>query len=126
MRARAGSALALWDAGETNEAIAHGEAMLRLNPMDNQGVRYPVVNWMLTLGRDDEAGQLLRRYKDDAVAEWTWSGALAAFRRHGDLAASRKALARAVAAKSSRPGLSARAQEGSTASARLRRRRPQG
>jgi tetratricopeptide (TPR) repeat protein len=98
MRARFGLALALWDAGRADEAMGHGEAMLRLNPGDNQGVRYMVLNWLQLLGRDAEADVFLRRYKGDGGAEWTWSAALAAFRRHGDRAAARKALAKAAEA----------------------------
>ena len=99
MRARLGLALALWDAGRAEEAIANGAEMLRLNPGDNQGVRYLVLNWLQRAGRDTEAESLLRRYKDDGGTEWAWSAALAAFRRHGgDRAAARKALARAIEA----------------------------
>jgi len=29
--------------------------MLRLNPNDNQGIRYLLVDWLLQLGRDEEA-----------------------------------------------------------------------
>lgn len=98
MRARQGLALALWDIGRGEEAIGHGEAMLRLNPDDNQGIRYLVLNWLQQLGKDAEADLLLRRYKNDGGTEWAWPAALAAFRRHGDRAASRKALARAAEA----------------------------
>jgi tetratricopeptide (TPR) repeat protein len=95
MRARLGLALALWEAARAEEAIAHGQEMLRLNPHDNQGVRYFVLNWLQRLGRDTEADSLLRQYKDDPGTEWAWSAALAAFRRHGDSATARKALAQA-------------------------------
>jgi tetratricopeptide (TPR) repeat protein len=98
MRARLGLALALWDAGRAEEAIANGAEMLRLNPGDNQGVRYMVLNWLQRQGRDAEAESLLRRYKGDGGAEWAWAGALAAFRRHGARAASRKALSSAFEA----------------------------
>ncbi|MBV9511885.1 MAG: hypothetical protein JO303_16555 [Caulobacteraceae bacterium] len=98
MRARLGLALALWSAGRADEAVGHGEALLLLNPNDNQGVRYLLLNWLQQLGRDAEADVLLRRYKDDGGAEWAWPAALAAFRRHGDRAASRKALAKATEA----------------------------
>ena len=98
MRARLGFALALWDAGRTDDAVGHGEAMLHLNPNDNQGVRYVVPNWLQQLGRDADADGLLRRYKDDCGNEWAWSVALAAFRRNGDRAPARKALTRATQA----------------------------
>jgi hypothetical protein len=72
--------------------------MLRLNPNDNQGVRYVVLNWLQQLGRNGDADGLLRRYKDDCGTEWAWSAALAAFRQNGDRAAARKALTRAIEA----------------------------
>jgi hypothetical protein len=87
--------MALRAVGRTDEAVSHGEAMLRLNPNDNQGVRYLLLNWLLRLGRDDDADRLQRRYKNDRGVDWLWSGALAAFRKQGDSAASRRALARA-------------------------------
>jgi tetratricopeptide (TPR) repeat protein len=98
MRARLGLAMALWEAGHPDEAIAHGQEMLRLNPGDNQGVRYIVLNWLQQFGRDADADRLLRRYKDEDSTALLWPAALAAFRRHGDGPKSRKALARAVQA----------------------------
>ncbi|HLY55732.1 MAG TPA: hypothetical protein VKS60_09255, partial [Stellaceae bacterium] len=98
MRARLGLAMALWNAGHPDEAIVHGQQMLDLNPNDNQGVRYIVLNWLQQLGRDADADRLLRRYKDDGGTEWAWPAALAVFRRRGDGPASRRALARAVQA----------------------------
>lgn len=96
MRARHALAAALWQAGERAEPVKHYNDMLRLNPNDNQGIRYILADALLELGRDTEAAALLKRYKDDASAAWAWSGALLSFRRKGDVAASRKALARAV------------------------------
>lgn len=98
MRARLGLALALWNAGRTDEAVSHAEGMLRLNPNDNQGVRYVALNWLQQLGRDADADRLFRRYKDDCGTEWAWPAALAAFRRNGDGVAARKALTRAIKA----------------------------
>src|SRR5262245_39259464 len=40
MRAREGLASKLWTMGRRDEAIKHLQDMLRLNPGDNQGVRY--------------------------------------------------------------------------------------
>ena len=40
MRARVGLVHALWTAGRRAEAVQHLQDMLRLNPNDNQGVRY--------------------------------------------------------------------------------------
>jgi hypothetical protein len=72
--------------------------MLRLNPNDNQGIRYLLVDWLLQLGRDADVALLLKRWKNDGGAEWLWPAALALFRAKGDGAASRAALKRALTA----------------------------
>jgi tetratricopeptide (TPR) repeat protein len=97
MRARQGLAQTLWDKGLRDEAAAHYEDMLRLNPNDNQGIRYLLLDCFFILGRDDEAGKLIKRYKEDGSAAWSWSRALLAFRRSGDRSESRSALSQAVA-----------------------------
>lgn len=97
MRAREGLARALWDKGQRDEAVAHYREMLRLNPNDNQGIRYLLLDCLLFLGRDEEAADLIKTYDRDGTAAWSWSRALLAFRRAGDCAKSRNALARARA-----------------------------
>jgi hypothetical protein len=71
--------------------------MLRLNPNDNQGIRYLLMDCLLILGRDDDATKLIKRYKEDGSAAWSWSRALLAFRRSGDCPESRNALSQAIA-----------------------------
>ena len=72
--------------------------MLRLNPDDNQGIRYLLIDALLERGREKDAAALLKRYEEDGSAHWTWSAALLAFRRSGNSAAANKALAEAVQA----------------------------
>ncbi len=96
MRARHGLAQALWDKGLRDEAVTHYRDMLRLNPNDNQGIRYLLLDCFLILGRDDDAAKLIRRYKGDGSAAWSWSRALLSFRTDGDCPASRSALSRAI------------------------------
>lgn len=103
MRARHGLALVSWRMGERDEAVLHYQDMLRLNPGDNQGIRYTLLDALLELGRDGDAGKLIKRYKDDGAAAWSWSGALLSFRTDGDGAASRRALAGAVKANAHVP-----------------------
>ncbi len=88
MRARFGLAHCLWLLGEREQAIEHYQDMLRLNPNDNQGVRYVLINCLLEQGRDLQVEELLKRYKNDAAATWGYSRALWLFRQEG---ASRKA-----------------------------------
>jgi tetratricopeptide (TPR) repeat protein len=92
MRARAGLAECLSLLGQRREAIAHYQDMLRLNPGDNQGVRYRLVNLLLEEGEDEALGELLKRYEDDATATWAYSRALWRFRQEGASAAADEAL----------------------------------
>ncbi len=96
MRARHELALALWRRGHRDEAVGHYHEMLRLNLGDNQGIRYLLIDALLELGLEADAGALLKRYKNDGSAHWTWSAALLEFRRTGNSAPANKALARAV------------------------------
>ena len=96
MRARHGLAQALWDNSHRDEAVTHFQAILDLNPNDNQGIRYVLLDCLLTLGRDHEAAELIERYSEDGSAAWIWSRALLEFRRNGDAAKSRAALSQAM------------------------------
>ncbi len=85
MRARAGLAACLWELGEREEAVANYREMLRLNPNDNQGIRYTLLGCLLAIGSDDQAAELLDdpEYADDATATWPYSRALLTYRRTG-------------------------------------------
>lgn len=96
MRARAGLAECLWQLGKREEALGHLQEMLRLNPNDNQGIRYILVNRLLATGRDDEVGELLVQFEEDASAGWSYSRALWLFRREGMSTEANSALEGAV------------------------------
>jgi tetratricopeptide (TPR) repeat protein len=96
MRARCGLAMALWQKGELDAAIAHVQDMLRLNPNDNQGMRYILLAWLLARSRQGDAESLMRRYKNDHAPQWQYTAALLEFRRAGDAETSRKRLAAAL------------------------------
>jgi len=85
MRARAGLAACLWQLGERREAVAHYRDMLRLNPSDNQGIRYTLLACLFEMGSDDQAAEILDEpeYADDATATWSYSRTLLAYRRTG-------------------------------------------
>jgi len=95
MRARLGLALSLWTAGRRDEAVKHLQDMLRLNPGDNQGVRYTLAGFLLFLDRDDDLAQFLQQYADEASAAWAYTKALLAFRQQGDTPATRQLLKQA-------------------------------
>ena len=92
MRARLGLAHALWTAGRRDEAVQHLMDMIRLNPSDNQGVRYTLAGFFLFLDRDNDLTFLLRQYPDDGLATWAYTKALIAFRQHGDTTDARQLL----------------------------------
>ncbi len=83
MRARLGLAQCLWMLGKRQEAIEHYTDMLRLNPGDNQGIRYILADCLLEEGFDESLGKLLEQYEDDAAATWLYTRALWMFRQEG-------------------------------------------
>lgn len=96
MRARAGLADCLWEIGRREEAVEHYQEMLRLNPNDNQGIRYLLMSHLIALGFNQEAEVLFKRYKDDGMATWIYARALLDFRKTGDSRKSQKSLATAL------------------------------
>lgn len=98
MRARAGLAECLWSLGHQEEAISHLQELLRLNPGDNQGIRYLLMYRLLECNDDTAVPQLLERYEDEATASWAYSRALWTFRQEGPSPLANKALKQAVEA----------------------------
>lgn len=96
MRARYGLAQTLWEIGRREEAVAHYRDMLRLNPNDNQGVRYQLSDCLLDLELHDELEALLDQYEAEDSASWAYTSALLEFRRHGDSERARELLAAAA------------------------------
>lgn len=96
MRAREGLASTLWAVGDSEAAISHFEDMLRLNPGDNQGIRYYLLSLYLETANDAALQELLKRYKNDYSAQWFYTLALVAFRKYGDGVRSGKKLRAAL------------------------------
>jgi tetratricopeptide (TPR) repeat protein len=96
MRAREGLATCLWELGEREEAIEHYREMLDLNPGDNQGIRYELAGWLLDEEMDEELGELLQRYEEDASAFWVYTRALWMFRKEGATKEATAALKEAI------------------------------
>jgi len=84
MRARAGLAQSLWEAGQLEEAVEHYRELLRLNPNDNQGIRDLLMPCLIELGCDEDAERLYKQFAGDGMAVWMYSRVLLDFRKHGD------------------------------------------
>jgi tetratricopeptide (TPR) repeat protein len=97
MRARAGLAGVLWETGKHDEAIDHLRDLLRLNPNDNQGLRYFLATSLLHAGHHKELARLLKSY-DEGTAYWSYTAALLSFEQKGDTARSTRALQQALEA----------------------------
>jgi tetratricopeptide (TPR) repeat protein len=96
MRARAGLADCLWLLGKREEAVAHAEDLLRLNPSDNQGIRYALLQWVVETGDDDAVKRLLGRYQGEWSSSWLYTRALWVFRKEGESPGAQEALAEAL------------------------------
>lgn len=102
MRARIGLANTLWLVDRRAEAVGHYRELLRLNPGDNQGARYALLNLLLENGDDDGARALLSQY-DDGLAEWQYTRALLEFKRGGAGPAAQRHARSALAANAQVP-----------------------
>ncbi len=99
MRARQGLATVLWLLGERAAATEHMLAMLRLNPNDNQGLRYMLASWLLIAGDDlalKRATDLLKQFAEDDSAFMAYSRLLLTLRTKGPGAAADQALRAAM------------------------------
>jgi len=79
MRARYELADLLLEIDRPDEAITHFEALLELNPNDNQGVRYVLLACYLAEENLEGARRLLRDYDDDGDIVFAWGRVLESF-----------------------------------------------
>jgi tetratricopeptide (TPR) repeat protein len=93
MRTRAMLAELLRQDGRLPQAIAHYEALLELNPNDNQGNRDPLLGCYLATDALDKTRRLLDQYGDD-MAVFTWGRVLERY-LSGDVAGAATALRKA-------------------------------
>ncbi len=91
MRARVQLAELLRSLGHGRKAIGHYEALLELNPNDNQGVRDLLLGCYLAHSELAAATKLLKRYERDSMATFAWGRVLERF-----LAGDRKGAERAL------------------------------
>lgn len=67
------------------EAVAHYEEMLRLDPDDSLDLlRYGLLDLLLGMERYEQAEELLLRYEDAGSIDWLYARALLAYRREGE------------------------------------------
>ncbi len=97
MRARLGLAMELRRQDQHAESIDTLRGSLALNPNDNQGIRYILLDWLLEAGANAEAAALHAAYGEDGSAAWDYAATLLAFRDSGDGPAAAKALQAALA-----------------------------
>jgi tetratricopeptide (TPR) repeat protein len=88
---------------ETLEQLGRGAAalevyqdLLRLNPADHAGGRYPALALLLRLNRNADATALIERYGEDDSPDWAFTRALIAFRAGGNTSPARQALEHAA------------------------------
>ena len=86
MRVRAELVMALISCDHFDDAITHAVGMLKLNPNDNQGIRYTLVGLLLRTGNPAGAVHLIEQY-DEESSHWLWAKALVAFLNGGSDAA---------------------------------------
>lgn len=66
----------LWSLGERNLAIENFKTLLRISPEDTLVTRATLVSWLLVENRDEEAYEILEKYKSDKLAATKYSKAL--------------------------------------------------
>jgi tetratricopeptide (TPR) repeat protein len=117
MRARHGLALTLLQLGEEDAAIAHFRAMLKLNPNDNQGIRYLLLGSLLKRGDTPALKALLADYPDEWSVYWLYTRVLLAYREdQASAPATLKLLKDARSANEHVPGILAGTKPGMTSS----------
>ncbi|MCY3593545.1 MAG: hypothetical protein OXH32_18110 [Acidobacteria bacterium] len=76
---RAGFGECLWDLGEREAAIGHYRELLRLNPNDNQGLRWTLAGWLLKVEDHAAVEKLLADHEGDISATWPYTRTLLSF-----------------------------------------------
>jgi tetratricopeptide (TPR) repeat protein len=106
MRARAGLAVTLFKLGEEDAAVEHFRAMLKLNPNNNQGIRYLLLSCLLRRHDVEGVKTLLGSYAYESSAYWLYTRALIAYRNgETDGAATTQLVQQAWSANEYVPGL---------------------
>jgi hypothetical protein len=95
--ARAQLAELHWQMGDRPRAIADVREVLRLNPGDNHGMRYVLLQWLMRAGSLEGIDQLLAQYHERSTP-WLFTRALHSYRTTGVTAETTRALRAAMSA----------------------------
>lgn len=95
MRARLALAECQWSLGLRVESVEHLLDMLRLNPEDDQGIRYAALAHLLELNRDEVFDKLVKLYYEPTTFI-LFAKLLREYRRSGDSPATHKLLAQSI------------------------------
>ena len=84
MRALAGLADSLWQMGNKEQAELHYREMLRLNPGDNQGIRFVLLELLLDMNHLEDVRALMDEYSDSGSMDWSYTALLMELWENGD------------------------------------------
>lgn len=105
MRARLRLAQNAKDLGDLPAAVAHMKELLRLNPNDNQGIRFLLLGALVEADDDVGVSELLAAYDGEGAASWLYDKALSLIRGHAAEAQITTAVDEAFAANRFVPAL---------------------
>jgi tetratricopeptide (TPR) repeat protein len=92
LRARFGLARAYSALDRHEESVVECEAVLALDPLDNQGASYILLNELIHAGQNTAALELAESFPEDFSTQWLFNSALLKFRVYGDSVFPRHAL----------------------------------
>ncbi len=78
--------LLFWQNNEKNKAIDQLKYILKLNPRDDQGVRYVLLAYLLELDMLEDAQSLMMSYSDDYSTYWSFCELLLDIKKQEDSA----------------------------------------
>jgi tetratricopeptide (TPR) repeat protein len=96
MRALAGLANSLWQMGNKEQAELHYREMLRLNPGDNQGIRFVLLELLLDMNHLEKVHALMDEYLDIDNMDWAYTALLMELWENGDSVRAHSLLERAI------------------------------
>jgi tetratricopeptide (TPR) repeat protein len=99
LRARFGLARAYSALDRHDESVVECEAVLALDPLDNQGASYILLNELTHAGQNKAALELAESFPEDFSTQWLLNSALLKFRLYGDDIFPRHALKLAMEVK---------------------------